>query len=60
MISKGEQKGNLYGFYCLSSDLTDLTARAKELKCWQGSWAYCIDDGSTYMWDSESEEWREQ
>lgn len=60
MISKGEQKGNLFGYYCLSSDMADLVERAKADKCWQGSWAYCIDTGDTYMWDSDSEQWRAQ
>lgn len=60
MINQGEKNGNRYGFYCLSSDLTDLTEKAKELECWQGSWAYCIDTGDTYMWDSDSKQWRAQ
>lgn len=28
-INKGEQKGGIFGYYCLSSDVADLDARAE-------------------------------
>ena len=59
-ISKGEQKGGIFGYYCLSSDVGDLTARAKKDDCWSGSWAYCIDTGALYMYDRDNENWTEQ
>lgn len=56
-ISKGEQKGGIFGYYCLSSDVADLDARAEKDKCWSGSWAYCMDTGDTYMYDAENKRW---
>lgn len=59
-ISKGEQNGNRFGYYCLSGDVAGLDARAKQDKCWTGSWAYVIDTGAMLMYDAENERWVEQ
>lgn len=58
-IDFGGKHGGVYKYYCMSSDLDDLTARAIKDKCWSGSRVHCIDTNKDYMYDLGSNDWYE-
>ena len=56
--------GHRRGYMCKSTDVANLPKNADiELpkdKMYTGCYAYCVDNGDTYMIDSESDTWIKQ
>lgn len=52
------------GYMCKSTDVANLPHNADielpEEKMYTGCYAYCVDNGDTYMFDAESDTWIQQ